>query len=204
MRICNLIRIHMKNSLFCHASCIAGIFLSISLQAQTPSPDVSHKAVLNVMQRVANWQLANPSKHKATDWTQGAGDAGMMALAGISGDVKYRDAMLEKGATNDWKLGARKFHADDHAVGQTYCELYFLYREPKMIAPLQAKYDDILAHPTTVTNLQFNQPKGVAGDNWSWCDALFMGPPTWVRLYTATGDEKYLNFAVTNWWRTTD
>ena len=166
--------------------------------------DISPAAVLTVMQRVADWQLANPSAHKPTDWTQGAGDAGIMALAGISGDAKYRNAMLAMGETNHWQTGPRKFHADDQCVGQTYCELYFLYREPKMIAPLQARYDDILAHPTTVTNLQFNQPKGVAGDNWSWCDALFMGPPTWVRLYTATGDEKYLNFMLTNWWRTTD
>ena len=28
----------------------------------------------------------------------------MMALAGISGDAKYRDAMLAMGETNDWKL----------------------------------------------------------------------------------------------------
>jgi hypothetical protein len=31
-----------------------------------------------------------------------------------------------------------------------------------------------------------------------------MGPPTWVRLYAATDDPRYLDFAVTNWWRTTD
>ena len=31
-----------------------------------------------------------------------------------------------------------------------------------------------------------------------------MGPPVWVRLYAATGDEKYLNFAIKNWWRTSD
>ena len=43
-----------------------------------------------------------------------------------------------------------------------------------------------------------------AQELWSWCDALFMGPPTWVRLYAATDDERYLDFAVTNWWRTTD
>src|SRR5258708_4843524 len=29
-------------------------------------------------------------------------------------------------------------------------------------------------------------------------------PATWIRLYAATSDERYLNFAVTNWWRTTD
>ena len=31
-----------------------------------------------------------------------------------------------------------------------------------------------------------------------------MAPPAWLRLYTATGDQRYLDFAVTNWWRTTD
>jgi hypothetical protein len=47
--------------------------------------------------------------------------------------------------------------------------------------------------------LAFNQPKGMAGENWSWCDSLFMAPPAWMRLYGATGDEKYLNFAVKEW-----
>jgi hypothetical protein len=32
--------------------------------------------------------------------------------------------------------------------------------------------------------------------SWSWCDALFMGPPTWTRLYAATGDKRYLEHAV--------
>ena len=90
-----------------------------------PVEKISPSSVLTVMQRVADWQLAHPSAHKPTDWTQGAGDAGMMALVGISGDAKYRDAMLAMGATNEWQLGARKFHADDHAVGQTYAEIIF-------------------------------------------------------------------------------
>jgi len=193
----------MKKLLFRFAG-VAGIFLAARLPAQTASPDIAPKPVLEIMQRVADWQLAHPSAHKPTDWTQGAGDAGMMALAGISGDVKYRNAMLAMGATNEWKLGPRKFHADDHAVGQTYAELYLLYREPKMIAPLRKSFDAILAEPSKVQSLAFNQPKGIAGENWAWCDSLFMAPPAWVRLYAATGDEKYLDFAVKEWWRTTD
>ena len=158
------------------------------------------------MQRVADWQLAHPSlatNRPATGWVQAAGDAGMMALAGISGDAKYRDAMLALGETNQWRLGSRKFHADDHAVGQTYAELYFLYREPKMIAPLRASFDSILANPSTAPSLDFTLPRHQSQELWSWCDALFMGPPAWVRLYVATGEEKYLNFAVNEWWRTT-
>jgi len=171
--------------------------------AQATSAEISPKAVLNVMQRVADWQLAHPSKHRTDDWTQGAGYAGFMALAGISGDAKYRDAMLAVGATNRWKLGPKKFHADDHAVGQTYAELYFLYRDPKLIAPLRQTFDSILAHPSDAPSLDFTLPKHKAQELWSWCDSLFMAPPAWVRLYAATGEEKYLNFAVNEWWRTT-
>ena len=169
-----------------------------------PKLNTTPQAVLDVMQRVADWQLANPSKHKPTDWTCAAGDDGIMALAGISGDPKYRDAMVAMAETNEWKLGPRPYHADDQGIGQAYTELYFLYRDPKMIAPMRAKFDWILEHPSTVTNLNIKQPHGMGLQLWSWCDSLFMAPPSWVRLYAATGDERYMDFGVTNWWRTTD
>lgn len=166
--------------------------------AAKPQP----KQVLAVMERVADWQLANPSKHAKTDWTQGAGYAGIMALAGISEDPKYRDAMIAMGETNEWKLGPRIYHADDHCVGQTYCELYFKSHDAKMIKPMRARFDHILANPREFPTLDFKQ-KGV-GDRWSWCDSLFMAPPAWIRLWKATDDPRYLDFAVTNWWRTSD
>jgi rhamnogalacturonyl hydrolase YesR len=193
-------------TLFCRRIFLALVFLAANFQlrAQTNSSEFSPQAILNIMQRVADWQLAHPSAHKPTDWTQGAGYAGMMALAGISGDAKYRDAMLAMAETNQWKPGPRPYHADDQAVGQTYAELYLLYRDPKMLAPLRERFDAILSHPSDATNLDFSQPRGKASELWSWCDSLFMAPPAWARLTTATGDEKYLNFAVTNWWRTTD
>jgi unsaturated rhamnogalacturonyl hydrolase len=172
--------------------------------SSAPKLNTTPQAVLTVMQRVADWQLAHPSAHKPTDWTCAAGDDGFMALAGISGDSKYRDAMLAMGETNDWKLGPRQYHADDQGIGQAYTELYFLYRDPKMIAPMREKFDWILAHPSTVTSLNFKQPHGRATELWTWCDSLFMAPPSWVRLCAATGDERYMDFGVTNWWRTTD
>ncbi len=177
---------------------LGGLGLSGSLHAAEITP----ATVLKAMEQAADWQLANPSGHPRTDWTCAAGDAGFMALAGISGNPKYREAMLAVGETNEWKPGARFYHADDHCIGQTYTELYLLYREPRMIKPLRERFDGILAKPSEVPSLVFGNPR--ATENWSWCDALFMGPPTWMRLYAATDDERYLNFAVTNWWRTAD
>jgi rhamnogalacturonyl hydrolase YesR len=173
-----------------------------------PSDVVKPMPILEALQRVADWQLAHPSfatNRPATGWVQAAGDAGFMALAGISGDAKYREAMLAMGETNHWDLGSRRYDADDYCIGQTWAELYALYRAPKMIAPLRERFDDILAHPSTTETLKYakkEDPK--ARENWAWADSLFMGPPAWMRLYAVTGDERYLNFAVTNWWRSTE
>jgi rhamnogalacturonyl hydrolase YesR len=161
-------------------------------------------AVLRIMERVADWQLANPSTHAATDWTQAAGYAGMMALADLSASPRFLDSMLKMARTNEWKLGPRLYHADDHCVGQTYAELFFRFKDLSMIAPMRERFDSILAHPKD-GDLDFDAVRNPDRlDRWSWCDSLFMAPPAWIRLYSATGEKAYLNFAVGKWWQTSD
>lgn len=182
------------------ARALAAALLLAAAASAAPDKDT----ILREMERVADWQLAHPSAHPPTDWTQAAGCAGMMALAGVSQDTRYLEAMRSMGEAAHWELGPRTYMADDHCIGQTYAELYFHYHEPRMIPPLRARFDRVLSEPSTVSSLDFTQPSGRALENWSWCDALFMGPPTWMRLYAATGDRRYMEFAVANWWRTTD
>lgn len=215
----------MKKIFVCQSGFIAGIiFLATTFQLQAQpngmlpssiqtylvtsahSSQVNPFAILTAMQRVGDWQLAHMATNRPTGWIQGVGDVGMMALAGISGDPKYRDAMLAKGQAENWQLAGyrgRKYHADDQCYGQVCAELYFLYRQNEMIAPMQKRFDWILSHPPETTSLDFSQ-RGHGQELWSWCDSLFMAPPAWLRLYAATGDERYLNFALTNFWRTTD
>lgn len=177
--------------------CLAVGMVSANGHAQVPAPS----AVMAVMQRVADWQLANPSKHRDTHWAAAAGHAGMMALAGIAEDPKYLEAMYTMGERSGWQLGRKPYYADDHCVGQTYAELYFKYRQPRMIAPMKQRFDGILAAPRD-TLLQFKVPGNQ--DRWSWCDALFMAPPAWAGLYRATGNENYLDFMIREWWETSD
>ena len=153
------------------------------------------------MERVADWQLAHPARHKPTDWTQGAFYTGVMALDEISASPRFREAMVRMGETNQWKLGPRKYHADDHVVGQTYAELFMRYHDEKMITPMRATFAAILAEPI---ELPIDHERKNGEDQWSWCDSLFMGPPAWLRLSVATGDLRYRDFAVTNWWKTSD
>jgi len=169
--------------------------------------------ILALMQKVGDWQLANPSKHHPRDWTQGAGYTGIMALSRLPGGEKYQEAMRQMGEVNNWAIGVARtktdpgdfsYNADDHCVGQTYLELYQIHKDPRMLAGIKKCFDFILENPPGVETLKFNQPNNASWNVWSWCDSLFMAPPAWVDLYNATGDKRYLDFAVNNWWRTTD
>jgi rhamnogalacturonyl hydrolase YesR len=175
-----------------------------ALPIMTFPGEISQRAVLTVMKHVADWQLANPSAHRATEWTQGAYYAGMMALASISKDPKYHDAMMEMGRKNDWKPSSNLlYHADNHCVLQTYLELYLQHHDPQMLEPAKRRCDQIMASPPKdEDDLDFTKPQ--AQEKWVWCDALFMSPPVWARLSAATGDRKYLDFMNQRWWQTSD
>ena len=165
--------------------------------------DASTQAgILATMEHVADWQFTNPGKHPPTDWTQAAFYTGVMALAEFSPSPRFLEAMLRMGERNRWKLGPLTLDANDHCVGQTYAELYLKTPRPKMIAAMRAQFNRILANPPELSSLDFKGQNATSA--WSWCDALFMGPPAWTRLARATGNPRYLDFAITNWWRTSD
>src|SRR3546814_14832679 len=56
----------------------------------------------------------------------------------------------------------------------------------KAIAPIRAYFDHVLANRPTI-GLEFipvapGQGTSTCTDRWCWCDALFMAPPTMLRL----------------------
>jgi len=186
----------------------ASALLLVSPGRAAPA-EPSSAGVLALMERAADWQLAHPrsdikGEGKPDGWVNAAFYAGVMALARDSASPRFHDAMVKMGEENKWQPAARIYHADDHAVSQTYLELYLQHRDPRMLAPTQERFDYILAHPKD-DNLDFDKAKNPDRlDRWSWCDALFMAPPAWVRLWQATGRQAYLDFALTKWWVTSD
>ncbi|HWX22020.1 MAG TPA: glycoside hydrolase family 88 protein [Candidatus Binatia bacterium] len=174
--------------------------LAFPFCAKTAEP--APQTTLAMMKKVADWQLVQAPVRPATDdWTYGALYTGMMALSQIADDSKYHDAMMAMGKSHGWKPAKRVYHADDHCVCQTYLELYLQHHDPAMLGQTKERFDYILENPRT-NDLHFNI-KG-ANDRWAWCDALFMGPPAWIRLYAATGDKKYLDFADREWQAASD
>lgn len=175
------------------------------------TPDLfSAPHIATVMDRVFDWQIDNIvysaplpdggyQEVSDTEWVRGAFFAGVMAAYEATGNQKYLDAAVEISERNAWQPGPRPRHADDHCIAQTYVKIFLVERDPQMIAAITERYEEMIADP---------RPSSIAGwsdnDNWSWCDALFMAPPTMALVAEATGDLRYLDLMNTMWWETAD
>ena len=180
--------------------------------AVAPAGDdvLARDRILAAIERVAGWQLAHvvyeahlpdggTQPVSDTEWVRGAFFAGVMAAYRATGNEAYRDAAVALAEKNRWQPGPRPRHADDLCIAQTYAELYLRDRDPRRIRPTVERLDAIVREP---------RPGPVVGwredDNWSWCDALFMAPPTMAMIADATGDGRYLDAMDASWWETSD
>lgn len=164
------------------------------------------KDIRKLMEKVADWQINEwehgEKKERMNHWVNATGLTGLMALADISRNRGYINYVKKTGEAMQWQPGPNRFFADDYCIGQVYSLLYMKYRNNEMIAPWQALADSILAKPNN-ESLEWKDG-AIRHREWSWCDALYMGPTALSYLATATGQPKYLDLASKLWWKTTD
>lgn len=171
--------------------------LRMSVAPRAPAAPVA-KEVEALAGRVGRFHLNGPRLHHGDSWMRAVFYSGLLAM----GDAASEEAVLKICREFEWKPKARVYHADDHTIGQSYLELYQRRKDPAMIAPLRARFDYVMANP-----ISHSLDRSVTLDphaEWSWCDALYMAPPVWAGLARATGDTAYLDYALSNWWRSSD
>jgi unsaturated rhamnogalacturonyl hydrolase len=177
-----------------------------------------HEALL-VGDRVAEWQLAHLDEfsyvrtfrdetEQGSGWIQAAFFIGLAHWAQATDNSRYFAALLDRAAANDWQLGPRGWHADDQAIGQVYLALAEQSESARRTRAIVDAFDRILARPPD-NPLEFGpaadgQSEGACQRRWCWCDALFMAPPAWVMLSNATGNAKYRDYAIREYFATTD
>ncbi|WP_421896705.1 glycoside hydrolase family 88/105 protein [Marinoscillum sp.] len=185
------------------------IIVIMILAGAVRAQDIQPQEVKEVMQKVADWQIAHfkdtysgrEKPHSPLDWTNAALYVGIVKWADMADDDRYYNWLKNIGIEKEWELFRRMYHADDHAVGQMYIELYRKYDDEEMIKPTIEQFDFMLHHQAT-TSLAWKSP--FHQSRWNWCDALFMSPPVWAKLYNITGEEKYLDFMMKEFKATTD
>ena len=166
-------------------------------EQNTATPD--KQEILSIARKVADWQIKEFSNNKYAvkepkGWIAGALYMGMFDWAELSGDNQYFDWLKKVFNRQHWQVADRMYHADDVCVSQTYIDMYTKYKEDKMLLPTTARIDWVINNPSN-GGLDIDYSKPLSYERWSWCDALFMAPAVYTRLYTLTGNKKYMIFA---------
>jgi len=175
--------------------------------AKDLSPAITPDAISAATRKVADWELNTYGQYfdvldraRQLDgriWTWAVLYTGYMAAADTLHQTRYREAMEKMGESYHWELITKLPalpNADNTSVAQTYLELYLQDRKPEQIDPTRASLDAILAAPRVPLTPETSTATPGHRIEWWWCDALFMGPPVWARMYAATGQMKYVNF----------
>ncbi|WP_380784877.1 glycoside hydrolase family 105 protein [Sphingomonas sp. R86521] len=176
-------------------------------------------AILASTERVANWQLdhratfdhmpaASRSVRNPRDWQQATFWAALTDLADRSRDPRYGRALLDLGRAERWRLGDKPFHADDQVIAQAWIWAAAHGGSADALAPAKAYFEAVFRNRPT-GSLEFLPNPAGRGDplctnRWCWADALFMAPPTLLRLGLATRDARYARFAHEEFRATTD
>lgn len=166
---------------------------------------VEAKSVRSLGTKVARWQWerleGGSARYHPRGWEWAPFYIGTLEFAEVAPDAGLEQRMLAQAEKIGWQPHRRFYDADDHCVIQAYLDLYLEHREPEMIAASKARLDAILEEPSP-SSLDWGSPN--ARHRWTWCDALFMGPMSWLMMWQATGDERYLDFMNKEWWATTE
>ncbi len=179
----------------------------VSAQTNTAADSAPEpEQILDYARRVADWQWNNLSYDNAHFHPKAWGVCpfyiGTLNIAAYLPEAGLEERVLQRARENGFEPREHNpYDADNYCVSQAYLRLYKKYKQPEMLAPSQKIFDDILATPSP-HNLDWGYSH--SRSRWSWCDALFMGPMSWLLTWEVTGDQRYLDFMNHEWWATTE
>jgi rhamnogalacturonyl hydrolase YesR len=169
--------------------------IKADVSADAFSADFKKADVYNIMRAAADWQIENfpEVKHHWLSWPNGALYVGMMRWAKMADTNKYLSWLEGIGKKYYWQPYCKMYHADDVVVLQSFLELYRLKKNEKMLMPAKARLDWVIANPSP-GSLDLRHKDEHSFERWSWCDALFMAPPVYLKLSLISGNDKYMQF----------
>lgn len=164
--------------------------IRINQKAKGYDGEMKKSSVMEVAAAVADRQMKDYAKkpivsQEARNWLAGTMYLGMFDWATLSKDSKYMDFLKGIFTKEGWQVGSSLYHADHFCVAQTYLDMYSLYKKENMMLHSLNRAEWLVKHVPELKSKTIH---------WYWCDALFMAPAVYTRLYSLTGDKKFLKF----------
>ena len=184
------------------------IFISVSFgfSIVARSQDDTIDKVAGLIDKVIKWQnqqTDHVEKYTRTNWQFASYYIGVMKAFKVTGNKDYQNFLYQVGKDHNWESQPDMYHADKIAIGQIYIDLYQQKREEVMIKNIKWILDANLLRSKPMPDVRYKN-NTYRHEWWSWCDALFMAPPTFAKMYQITKNVKYLNYAIDHWLITTD
>lgn len=170
--------------------------IRVNQKAKGFDGSLRREAVKTVASAVADWQLrdyetAPFNSGVARGWRNGVLYNGMFDWAELSQEPRYFKYLQKIFDKEYWQVGNRMYNADDVCVAQAYLDMYAKYGKEYMLTPTLARAEWVISHRPG-ENIDITRGKS---DRWWWCDALYMAPAVYSRLYALTGNRAFMKFA---------
>jgi rhamnogalacturonyl hydrolase YesR len=188
------------------AAIVSTTFTCAVLSGKNLNQPLKETEILRVLERVSAWQQEHPNGTEIRDWVMAPLYDGLVRLSKTTGNPQHLAEVLRLGSAAAWTPGTESwqgkqrpiYFADNHAVGHAWLDIYFMdTSRVERLTPMKTAMDAVIARPVT-EKLRFGDPAKTPGvffaERWTWCDALYMAPPTLARLSAATDDQSYLDF----------
>ena len=118
-------------------------------------------------------------------WTRSVYYIGLLALYDQDPQDRYMAYLDRWGDFHDWSPYRKDYttlDADNMCCGQVYCQRYFIDGKDTKYKGIQKVYN--------------NQIASDRHNTWTWIDAIHMAMPGYAMMTMATGNRKYINFAI--------
>jgi rhamnogalacturonyl hydrolase YesR len=147
--------------------------------------------VVALVEKVADWQIAQLGSSTAETWVESVFYAGLMAAYRTTARTQYLDTVTSWGGANGWNLLSPQTNADNECAGQAFVEAYDVQMDSTRIAATRSALDGLVASPQQGRVL------------WWWCDSLFMAPAVFAKVGAATSQSSYVDAMDAMFWDTT-
>jgi len=145
------------------------------------------EAILTLMHRVNDWQIAHPyqKSYKDCNWIRGTWYTGVMAAYRATGDKSFFDQGLAWAKEKKFGIGYERSGLNRLFPADSWCELAMATGDKRMVEKVVTELD------TPGPNTPVATPVWYLEDGRRYADSLF-GMPVLAKLTQITGDRKYV------------
>ena len=181
---------------------IAGIAIGCLSCSRVDNKVFEPTEVQRLADRVAAWQVqAFPSMDEQRIWksTSDVSWENAVFLTALyewslfTGNAEWQQWCTHIADTSGYALpkALRVYHADNFTIGLLYAEMFAQTQDSACLYPTLQVLRHIVANPPTGSYYMDGAP--TQRDHWTWCDALYMAPPTYAAFATIMADTAIMN-----------